>query len=289
MILKALGPARLCQALPNWKMDHSPSMLSYISFLVRPSKFRRRARRLRIAIMLVVLGVVLTLVAPFYMIYKPPKRLIQYAQHRWPDVLWHVSTKSKTIALTIDDGPSQYTDEIMQIIHSNNATATFFIIGSQVPGREESLQDLIRSGNELGNHAMHDEPSRSFSNAILKEQIQTVDDMIRSAYAAVNRDSPPKYFRPGSGFFSERMQIMLKDLSYRLILASIYPHDPQVSLWRVNARHILSMARPGGIICCHDRRSWTAPMLRRTLPELRRRGYRVTTITELLKEETSPR
>jgi peptidoglycan/xylan/chitin deacetylase (PgdA/CDA1 family) len=42
--------------------------------------------------------------------------------------------------------------------------------------------------------------------------------------------------------------------------------------------------RPGGIIICHDRRSWTAPMLQKVLPEMRRRGYRVVTVTELLKE-----
>lgn len=234
--------------------------------------------------MFVVLSIVCILVAPFYMIYKPPRLLIRYAQHRWPDVLWHISTSMRIIALTIDDGPSQYTDEIMQILQSNNATATFFIIGSQVSGREETLQNLLRNENELANHAMHDEPSRSLSNSVLAEQIMTVEDLLRSAYDAVGQEAPPKYFRPGSGFFTERMQSTLKDLGYRLILASIYPHDPQIPYWRINARHILSMSRPGGIICCHDRRSWTAPMLRRVLPELRRRGYRVTTVTELLRE-----
>jgi peptidoglycan/xylan/chitin deacetylase (PgdA/CDA1 family) len=44
------------------------------------------------------------------------------------------------------------------------------------------------------------------------------------------------------------------------------------------------MLQPGGIIICHDRRSWTVPMLQKVLPEMRRRGYHVVTVTELLKE-----
>lgn len=86
------------------------------------------------------------------MLYKPPGFLLGYLQRRWPDVLWCVSTSSKIVALTIDDGPSGYTDEIRQILKANNATATFFIIGSQVTGNEETLQNLVSDGNELGNH-----------------------------------------------------------------------------------------------------------------------------------------
>lgn len=234
--------------------------------------------------MLIILSVLCFLIAPFYWAYKPPSLLIRYFQHRWPDVLWRASMTSKVVALTIDDGPSEYTEEIMQILHSNGATATFFIIGSQVARHANTLQDLVRNGNELGNHAMHDEPSRSLSDAALVEQIQAVEKMLHAIYAGVDVDPPPKYFRPGSGFFSGRMREILRRLDYRLVLGSIYPHDPQIPFWRINASHIMSMLRPGGIIICHDRRSWTPPMLRKVLPEVRRRGYRIVTVTELLRE-----
>ena len=239
--------------------------------------------------MLLLLTVMCTVLAPFYMIYKPPSLLIRYFQRRWPDVLWRVPTSTKIMALTIDDGPSEYTPEIMQLLKTNNATASFFVIGSQVAGQEETLRNLIRNGNELANHAMDDEPSRFLSDTTLAEQIQSVEEMLRKAYAAVDKEPPPKYFRPGSGFFSERMRKMLGRLGYRLVLGSIYPHDPQIHFWRINASHILSMVRPGGIIICHDRRSWTVPMLRRVLPGIRRQGYRIVTVTELLREARARR
>lgn len=234
--------------------------------------------------MLLPLIILCILIAPFYCIYKPPGFLIRYFQSRWPDVLWYVRTNSKVIALTIDDAPSEYTNEILDLLKANGATATFFVIGSQVAGREKILEDLIRNGNELGNHAMHDEPSRSLSDDVLAQQIETVKQQIHTAYTSADIGGPPNYFRPGSGFFSERMRKNVKELGYQLVLGNIYPHDPNIPYWRVNAWHILSMLQPGGIIICHDRRSRIVPMLRKVLPEMKRRGYRVVTITELLKE-----
>ncbi|KAJ6574980.1 nodulation protein nodB [Mycena capillaripes] len=232
--------------------------------------------------MLFLLAVLALLLVPIYIIYKPPSWLINHFQAKWPDILWKVSTSTKIVALTIDDGPSEYTTEIIEVLKENNAAATFFIIGSQVAGREETLVELVRSGNELANHAMYDEPSRKLSDADLTNQIHAVDGMLQTAYNSAGVHPPPKYFRPGSGFFTTRMRERVVELGYRLVLGSIYPHDPQIPYPAINGRHILSMLKPGGIIICHDRRSWTAPMLRQTLPEIRRRGYKILTVSELL-------
>jgi peptidoglycan/xylan/chitin deacetylase (PgdA/CDA1 family) len=232
--------------------------------------------------MLLLLTVFVTLLTPFYIVYKPPFVLIKYFQKRWPDVLWRISTSEKIVALTIDDGPSEYTAQILDILQANDATATFFVIGGQVQGKEEVLADLVRNGNELGNHAMHDEPSISLSDEEFIHQIKAVEGMIDKAYDDAHVKYPPRYFRPGSGIFNKKMRERMEMLRYTMVLGNIYPHDAQISYWTLNAAHILSMLQPGGIIVCHDRRSWTIPMLARVIPEIRRRGYRITTVTELI-------
>ncbi|PGG98451.1 hypothetical protein GX51_06795 [Blastomyces parvus] len=257
--------------------------------------------------------------ALLYLIYKPPTSLIHYFQRRWPDILWLAPTKdqNKLIALTIDDGPSPYTAEILQVLKANDATATFFLIGSNIAdvdvdrdtgadtntntntsqnnaaeSQTETLHALLHAGNELANHAMHDEPSWRLSDTVLTTQIKTVERKIQHVYNAAypsktttptTAPRPPKYFRPGSGFFTTRMRRLLAALEYRLVLGSVYPHDAQIPSPRVNARHILSLARPGAIIIVHDGRRWTAPMLRVVLPELRGRGYRVVSVSELVR------
>lgn len=249
----------------------------------RRLRYRRRSN-IRMTLFWIFTVSFVVLVAPIYIVYKPPHALIRYFQHRWPDVLWHTPTKQKIVALTIDDAPSEYTEEIMEILKANNVTATFFVIGSQVDSRESILRDAVRNGFELGNHAMHDEPSRSLSDSELSKQISVVQAHIAAAYDSANIPQPKaRYFRPGSGFFTTQMRALTQKLGYLIVLGGVYPHDPQIPYSNVNARHILSMVRPGAIIICHDRRPWTAPMLRRVLPELTKRGYRVVTVSELLK------
>ncbi|KAG6363544.1 hypothetical protein INS49_008645 [Diaporthe citri] len=231
-------------------------MIRFSALFRLPSKVKRRARRNRMATLFYLLLLCVLLLAPFYAIYRP-RLLIRYFQHRWPDVLWEVSVPAdagKVIALTIDDAPSEYTREIVQLLKDNDARATLFVIGGQVEGREEVLREVVAAGNELGNHAMHDEAARALDLDTLEDQIGRVQGLIRQAYADAGAGR-------GAG--------------------APIPHP------RLNAWHILSMARSGGIIVCHDRRSWTIPMLRQVLPELRRRGYRVVTVSELL-EAASP-
>ena len=229
-----------------------------------------------------ILGSISSLtLSALYIVYRPPSALISYLQRRWPDVLFHVPTHRKILALTIDDGPSPSTTEIHQILNTYGAKATFFLIGSHIPGREDTLRDLVANGHELANHAMHDEPSFRLAQDELVKQIKSVETQIKQIYGPAT--TPLRYFRPGSGFFNTAMQKTLASLDYRLVLGSIYPHDAQVSQWKLNATHILSMARPGGIIICHDR-EWTPAMLRVVLPKLTRRGYRIVTVTELLSE-----
>ena len=250
-----------------------------------PTKLRRRVRRKRMTTLLALLALLFLLVLPFYCVYcvyKPPRFLVGYLQAKYPDVLFEVKTSERIIALSIDDAPSQHTDEIMSVLADNDAHATFFVIGAQADGQHERLRSMIRNGHELGNHAMRDEPSRSLSNQRLEKEVHEVKAKLVAAYSAEGKIMPNNYFRPGSGFFNYRMRDLLGNRGFRIVLGSVYPHDPQIPYPGINAKHILSMAHPGAIIICHDRRSWTAPMLRIVLPELERQGYKIVTITDLV-------
>lgn len=195
------------------------------------------------------------------------------------------------VALTIDDAPSEYTRDILAALAASSAHATFFVIGNQVAGREEVLREIVRAGHELGNHGMRDEMARELGVEELEAQIREVERFIGEAYRGEGKVYPKegekgRYYRPGSGFFSDGIRGVARGLGYRVVLGSIYPHDAQVGWWWVNARHVLGMLAPGGIVICHDRRSWTVPMLKKVLPEMKRRGYKAVTVSELLAEAT---
>ncbi|KAK4103112.1 carbohydrate esterase family 4 protein [Parathielavia hyrcaniae] len=258
---------------------------------------RRRLRRRRMATLLLpLLLLALLLCLPLYVLYKPPSPLLRYLAHRWTDVLFRVwlPPSKPLVALTIDDAPSDHTRAILAALRDAGAHATFFVVGAQVAGREDVLRDVVRAGHELANHGMRDEPAAGLTAAELEDQIRATQDLIDAAYIAWGREPPAqghhirgaRYYRPGSGFFSERVREVAGRLGYRVVLGSIYPYDAQIGWAWLNARHVLSMLSPGGVVICHDRRSWTEPMLRRVLPELKRRGYEAVTLTRLLAEVT---
>lgn len=251
-----------------------------------PARIRRRVRRRRVATLAALAALALAVVAPLcaaYCLYRPPRLLVAYLRAAYPDVLFEVATAAPVVALSLDDAPSPHTPELLDVLREHGAHATLFVIGAQVAGRERVLERAVREGHELANHAMRDEPSRALADDELARQLAAVEARLAAAYAAAGARLPNNYFRPGSGLFSRRMRLLLARRGFRLVLGSVYPHDAQLPFAGVNARHILSMVHPGAIIICHDRRPWTAPMLRTVLPELRRRGYRVVTITELVK------
>jgi peptidoglycan/xylan/chitin deacetylase (PgdA/CDA1 family) len=77
----------------------------------------------------------------------------------------------------------------------------------------------------------------------------------------------------------------LRQHGYRCALASTFALEFLIpSAWYA-ARHILLNAHPGAVIVLHDgaaERARTVAVLRRVLPALRDRGYRVTTLSELV-------
>jgi peptidoglycan/xylan/chitin deacetylase (PgdA/CDA1 family) len=234
------------------------------------------------AVQTTAIAIILLILVPIYVVYKPPRLVISYFQRRFPEVLFQVDTDRKIVALTIDDSPSQYTREVLDILKANDVSATFFVIGNQVRGQEDILAEIVASGSELGNHAMHDEPAVSLSSSILKEEMLEVDGYIEQAYKTANKDRNLRLFRPGSGVFSRRILDVATAAGYTTTLGSIYPHDPFISTWRINAWHILSMLRRGAVIICHDRRPWTVPMLQKVVPEMKRKGYEVVSVSRFM-------
>lgn len=58
----------------------------------------------------------------------------------------------RKVYLTFDDGPSIYTDEILDILKRYNVKATFFVTGMNMPQYEEYFQRILDDGHSLGIH-----------------------------------------------------------------------------------------------------------------------------------------
>jgi peptidoglycan/xylan/chitin deacetylase (PgdA/CDA1 family) len=211
-------------------------------------------------------------------VWTAPDWLIERLAHRYPGCLYQVRTPERLVALTIDDGPDPAsTPLILAELRRHQATATFFLIAGRLRGHERLARSLVADGHELGNHFMQDRPSIGLDphafEADLLEAHRNISAWGRSVWA-----------RPGSGWYSRAMVDVMRQHGYRCALGSVYPFDATIPSVAWAASYILRNAKPGAIVVLHDggsRGRRTARILAEVLPELRRRGYRIVSLSEL--------
>lgn len=95
---------------------------------------------------------------------------------RWfyPGLTWHKSRAEKVIYLTFDDGPIPVvTPFVLETLKKFNAKATFFCIGDNVRKHPDIFEQVVKSGNKIGNHTFNHlkgwaTPDKEYIENILK-------------------------------------------------------------------------------------------------------------------------
>lgn len=59
----------------------------------------------------------------------------------------------RKVYLTFDDGPSGYTQEILEILSEYDVKATFFVLGKEDENSQQAMKDIVDQGHTLGMHS----------------------------------------------------------------------------------------------------------------------------------------
>jgi peptidoglycan/xylan/chitin deacetylase (PgdA/CDA1 family) len=199
------------------------------------------------------------------------------------DLVTHVDTGEKVVALTFDDGPQPaYTQNVIDTLKAHDAKGTFFVIGRDAAASPDSLRKLVAAGEEIGNHTWSHPRLLAMSQATIAGQIERTDAVIRAAgYGG------PIFVRPPNG--------------KRLLAAPWYlwRHGRITVMWSLEPDSIAGIAddpdamaayvrehvRPGDIVLMHvmyQSRSASRAALPRILEALAADGYRFVTVSQLL-------
>jgi len=181
------------------------------------------------------------------------------------------------LALTFDDGPSKYTDQILNTLEKHNAVATFCVLGNRIEGMRDTVLRAHKMGCEIVGHSWDHTNFTKASEGEIRRQITDTANKIETVVGM-----PQKIYRPPYGAISDKVKSVSKDLGYTLLLWSVDPQD-----WRYrNAdsvyNHIMRNAKNGSVILCHDLYGSTAAAMERVIPELMNRGYQLVTVSELV-------
>jgi peptidoglycan/xylan/chitin deacetylase (PgdA/CDA1 family) len=178
------------------------------------------------------------------------------------------------VALTFDDGPSEYTPEFLRVLREKGVHATFFEVGQEMPGREDVMRQILAEGDELGDHTMNHVEDPGYSQ-------------IAGAAARIEDYThfKPCLFRPPGGAVNASVVAAAGADGLRTITWDVDPADWSTPGTAAIYSRIVGAAQPGSIILMHDgggNRGETLAALPSIIDTLRARGYRFETVTELL-------
>ena len=191
------------------------------------------------------------------------------------------------VALTFDDGPSpRYTPQILALLKQYQAQGTFFVLGCKVEQHPGLIKEILAAGHEVGNHThSHCRLPKTDQLARARELERTCLDL---DLLGCPKDS--RLMRPPYSEYDRRLVSYLGHTDREMILWSVDSGD-----WRgleapAIARNVLTQVKNGSIIIFHDSdetgqadRNPTVAALKIILPALRKAGYRLVTVSELLE------
>jgi peptidoglycan/xylan/chitin deacetylase (PgdA/CDA1 family) len=196
-------------------------------------------------------------------------------------------TRRRVIALTFDDGPSPYTPAVVSALVRLHVPATFFIVGRTLQDFSSGLRDELAHGFAIGDHT---QAHAWLTHLAADGQYAQIDEV------AVELERlgapPPRLFRPPYGVYDGTTMSVLHRLRMLMVLWSIDPGDWRRPGTNAIVSGVLSAAHPGAIVIMHDGggdRSQTVAALPAIVRGLRRRGYELVTVPQLLKVDPPPR
>ncbi len=190
-------------------------------------------------------------------------------------------TSDKQIALTFDDGPSENTKEVLDILKKHQIKATFFLIGSKVESQQELVKRLVEEGHEVGNHTYHHSKSTGFYPVPkLNQEIESTRTVVKN-YTGLNM----KLYRPPFGVTTPNLAKVVSLLQLNVIGWSIRSFDTTRESAENIIQRILKQVKPGAVVLLHDDREKCTTVLETIIPQLLNQHYTFAKVSELFKIE----
>ncbi|MBB2947843.1 peptidoglycan/xylan/chitin deacetylase (PgdA/CDA1 family) [Actinoplanes lutulentus] len=168
-----------------------------------------------------------------------------------------MTTGSKAIALTFDDGPDpDTTPQLLKLLAKYDVHATFCVIGTNVADHPALIRQIVAGGHSLCNHSWHhDEHLGKLPADKIKKDLKRTNDAIHKAAP----DAKIGYFRAPAGNFTTPMVRIAADLGMTSIYWRVDPRDWSHPAGETDAQHVQRVVkavqkqtRKGSIILSHD-------------------------------------
>lgn len=194
----------------------------------------------------------------------------------------HISypkTVENVIALTFDDGPTEFTPLVLNLLKRYNQKATFFCIGKQVEQYPKIVQEIVAQGHTIANHTFTHTQKMGFLSK------KKVDDEIASNQSIIAETvgKTPRFFRPPFGVTNPNIADACKKNKVEVIGWNIRSLDTVLSGEEKILNRMVPRLKKGSIVLLHDTTQKTTNVLEQLLILMQEQHIRSVTVDELLK------
>ncbi len=176
------------------------------------------------------------------------------------------SSGRPVVYLTFDDGPSEYTPQVLEVLAKHDAHATFFMIGAQATNQPAMVQRVRDAGHTIGNHSWSHPDFTELKDKELRAQITQTDEAVGGA----------RCVRPPYGATDDHVRDVLSSMAKSQALWTVDSED-----WRRPGvdkivDRVLADVRPGSVVLMHDgggAREQSVAALDKILNHLDSQGY----------------
>lgn len=191
----------------------------------------------------------------------------------------HKKTKKKEVALTFDDGPTEFTPLFLDILKKNQIKATFFCIGKQIEKHPDIFKRIIEEGHSIGNHTYsHSNKTGLLSTSEMVKEISRCDDAIQQ----FGNISTP-FYRPPFGVTNPNISRAISKTKKISVGWNIRSFDTKINDYQKIVKKIDRQLKPGSIILLHDTSQKSLQVLADLLLILQRKDYSTFTVEEIKK------
>lgn len=184
------------------------------------------------------------------------------------------SNTGKKIAITFDDGPSEKTKEIVDMLDELQIKATFFVLGCNVQTHQDELKYINDHHHEIGNHS-YSHPN--FKKLSVQEGLEEINQTQEIVYQTIQRY--PRIFRFPYGLVNQEV---LKKTKLPTVLWNADSLDWQFCDTNTIINKIKHEAKENGILLFHDFKYYNKVAITTIVNDLKKEGYTFVTISELL-------
>lgn len=227
----------------------------------------------------IIIVIILLSGTAFFGVYKwMNARSFQIAGH----IVTRAETEKKVVALTFDDGPTEYTQQILDMLDELDIKCTFFLIGGEMENHMEEAKAIATAGHQVGSHTYSHKRMVFKGGRFIGDELDKTNDLIRQAgYEGEIMFRPP---------YGKKLIMLPLALQKRGMTTVMWSREPEYEgdlsgTAEAIANNVLRLVQPGDIIAMHLMHESNASS-REALPlivkQLRDAGYSFATVSDLL-------